>query len=442
MFGWGKKKQIKETIVENQSTQLNIAQTGDNVPLAVLVLVANSNNQIAQIEKLLLARANSIKSISQTTIAHDGLGIALTLMVNRGAQTSNISNEIHEAARLLALEISLLGQCFLVNTDEFGNAISTTKIDSQKFEPTIEDKKGLFSGLARTSTKIAGGIGAIFTQSKLDDASLDELEDLLIMSDMGVETAREIRTIIEKKRFERGANAQAIKEEVALAIEEMLLPYEVYDNPWVNENGPRVIMFVGVNGSGKTTTIGKVAQNLVDNGHNIMLAAADTFRAAASEQLLVWGARAGVEVIAKESGADAAGLAFEALQKAQAQKKDVLLIDTAGRLQNKAELMAELAKVVRVIKKVDESAPHEVWLVLDATVGQNALSQAEAFSKTAGVTGLIMSKLDGTAKGGVLLALSKAYKLPIRFVGVGERVEDLQPFAARNFARALMGLEI
>ncbi|MBN8649038.1 MAG: signal recognition particle-docking protein FtsY, partial [Caulobacterales bacterium] len=271
---------------------------------------------------------------------------------------------------------------------------------------------------------------------------LDELEDLLIMSDMGVETARKIRNNLEKTRFDRGVDQNSIKTALAYEIEQLLSPYEKFDNPWVNKNGPRVIMFVGVNGSGKTTTIGKIAQNLMDNDQKIMLAAADTFRAAASEQLLVWGKRAGVEVIAKESGADAAGLAFEALQKAKAQNVDILLIDTAGRLQNRVELMAELEKIVRVIKKQDETAPHETWLVLDATVGQNALSQADAFSKAANVTGIIMTKLDGTAKGGVLLALCEKYKLPIRFIGVGESVEDLQPFSANNFAKALVGMEI
>lgn len=441
MFGWGKKKEIKETKVENTNTPAHSNQINEFIPIAVFVGVTNSENQIVQAQKIIENRAKSVKGIAQITTAQDGLGIATTLLAGRGENLDAIFENIHIAAQILASELLLLGQCFLVKTDESGNAIETTKIEAKKHEPSKEEQKGLFDGLKRTSSKIAGGIGSIFTQAKLGEDELDELEDLLIMSDMGVDVAREIREQLSKKRFDRGIDSETIKEALAEIIEEMLSPYEKFDNPWTNENGPRVIMFVGVNGSGKTTTIGKIAQNLVDNDHEIMLAAADTFRAAASEQLLVWGKRAGVEVVAKESGADSAGLAFEAYQKAQSQNKDVLLIDTAGRLQNRTELMAELEKVVRVLKKIDESAPHEVWLVLDATVGQNAISQAEAFSKTAGVTGLIMSKLDGTAKGGVLLSLTKTYGLPIRFIGVGEKVEDLQPFNAHNFSRALVGLK-
>jgi fused signal recognition particle receptor len=303
-----------------------------------------------------------------------------------------------------------------------------------------EAKKGLFEGLKRSSARIGDGITSIFTKAKLDEEALEELEELLILSDMGVETARKITTEMARRRFEKSASPDAIRAELAAIIAEMLAPYETSKDPWSGATRPQVIMFVGVNGSGKTTTIGKIAQNLVDNGHKIMLAAADTFRAAASEQLLVWGKRANVPVIAKESGADAAGLAFEALQKAKAEDKDILLIDTAGRLQNKVELMAELEKIIRVIKKQDESAPHETWLVLDATVGQNAISQAEAFIKFGGVTGLIMSKLDGTAKGGILLALTEKYKLPIYFIGVGEKVTDLQPFNASEFAKALVNI--
>lgn len=307
-------------------------------------------------------------------------------------------------------------------------------------EETITEKKGIFEGLKRSSQKLVGGIGSIFTKSKLDDDALDELEELLILSDLGVDAARKIRSEIAAKRFDKDITPDGIREELAVIVEEMLLPFETYDNPWIGAE-PKVIMFVGVNGSGKTTTIGKIAQNLVDNKHNIMLAAADTFRAAASEQLIVWGQRAGVDIIAKETGADSAGLCYEALQKAKAQNKDILLIDTAGRLQNKTELMAELEKIIRVIKKQDETAPHEVWLVLDATVGQNAISQAEAFTKAAGVTGLIMTKLDGTAKGGVLVALTQKFGLPIRFIGIGEKVSDLRPFSAKSYARALVGIE-
>ncbi len=440
MFGWGKKKQIKETIVENDDVSTNAVSHDNLEPIAVLVGVVNSENQIEQAKNAIEKRASFLDIIEEIQTTIDGVAIAATLMIKKGQNRDLIFPAIHEAAIILSGEISHLGQCFLVKTDENGGAIETFKIEPQDEIPQTELSRGLFSGLKRSSQKIAQGIGAIFTTSKLDGDSLEELEELLILSDMGVENARSLCKAISERRFDQ-IDEFSIRNALADEIAKLLLPYERFDNPWTQENGPRVIMFVGVNGSGKTTTIGKIAQNLVDHDHELMLAAADTFRAAASEQLLVWGKRENVEVIAKESGADSAGLAYEALQKAISQDKGVLLIDTAGRLQNKAELMAELEKIVRVLKKIDQSAPHEVWLVLDATVGQNALSQAEAFAKTAGVTGLIMSKLDGTAKGGVLLALTKKFGLPIRFIGVGERVEDLQPFSARTFARALVGLE-
>ncbi len=440
MFGWGKKKKIKETLVENDEVSTNSHATANLEPIAVLVGVVNSENQTEQAKNSIEKRASFIDFIEEIQTTIDGVAIASTLMIKKGQNREAFFPIIHEAAIILSGEISHLGQCFLVKTDEKGAAIETLQIEPQDEIPQTELSRGLFSGLKRSSQKLAQGIGAIFTASKLDEDSLEELEELLILSDMGVENARMLCKAIATRRFEQ-VDEFKIRTALADEIAKMLIPYERFDNPWFSEDGPRVIMFVGVNGSGKTTTIGKIAQNLVDNDHDIMLAAADTFRAAASEQLLVWGARAGVEVIAKESGADSAGLAYEALQKAKAQDKGVLLIDTAGRLQNKSELMAELEKIVRVLKKLDETAPHEVWLVLDATVGQNAISQAEAFAKTAGVTGLIMSKLDGTAKGGVLLALTQKFGLPIRFIGVGERVEDLQPFSARTFARALVGLE-
>lgn len=440
MFGWGKKKKIKETLVENDEVSTNSHATANLEPIAVLVGVVNSENQTEQAKNAIEKRASYIDFIEEIQTTIDGVAIASTLMIKKGQNREAFFPIIHEAAIILSGEISHLGQCFLVKTDEKGSAIETLQIEPQDEIPQTELSRGLFSGLKRSSQKLAQGIGAIFTTSKLDEDSLEELEELLILSDMGVENARMLCKAIATRRFEQ-VDEFTIRTALADEIAKMLIPYERFDNPWFSEDGPRVIMFVGVNGSGKTTTIGKIAQNLVDNDHDIMLAAADTFRAAASEQLLVWGARAGVEVIAKESGSDSAGLAYEALQKAKAQDKGVLLIDTAGRLQNKSELMAELEKIVRVLKKLDETAPHEVWLVLDATVGQNAISQAEAFAKAAGVTGLIMSKLDGTAKGGVLLALTQKFGLPIRFIGVGERVEDLQPFSARTFARALVGLE-
>jgi fused signal recognition particle receptor len=302
----------------------------------------------------------------------------------------------------------------------------------------------LVSGLTRSSSKLADGVTSVFTKRELDEETLDELEELLILSDMGAKAAARIRVGLAKARFPKGASPEEIRAALAVEIEAALSPYETHDSPFVQEDGlsgPRVILFVGVNGSGKTTTIGKIAANLTQAGHKILLVAGDTFRAAAVEQLKIWGARTGAPVMAKQTGADAAGLVFEAYEAAKRDRVDVVLIDTAGRLQNRAELMDELGKIVRVLQKLDPFAPHETFLVLDATVGQNALSQTEAFRHTAAVTGVVMTKLDGTAKGGVLLALSEAHKLPIRFIGVGETAADLQPFSARAFARALVGLE-
>lgn len=305
-----------------------------------------------------------------------------------------------------------------------------------------EPKKGwlarLRAGLSRTSSKISDGIGSIFTGRRLDDAALEELEELLITSDLGVETATKLSAALAKTRFDKEVTADevrtALADEVAAILDPVAKPLAVD-----GAHRPHVILVTGVNGSGKTTTIGKLAQKFKDDGLKVMLAAGDTFRAAAIEQLSVWGERTGAEVVAKEIGADAAGLAFDAVKRAQEQGTDVLIIDTAGRLQNKSALMDELAKIVRVVKKLDETAPHDVVLVLDATVGQNALSQAQAFSDIAGVTGLVMTKLDGTARGGVLVALADKFALPIHFIGVGESVDDLQPFQAESFARALAG---
>ena len=298
----------------------------------------------------------------------------------------------------------------------------------------------LSTGLKRSSSKLSGGITGVFTKRKLDEDTLEELEDLLIMSDLGTSVAQRVTKNIAKGRFDKEITDTEIKEALASEITDIMTPrqqlIDFSDGP-----RPRIVLFVGVNGSGKTTTIGKIASRLKAQGAKAMLVAADTFRAAAIEQLTVWGERAGIPVVAKAPGADAAGLVYEAVEKAKAENFDLVLVDTAGRLQNKSELMSELSKVVRVVQKLDPDAPHDVILVLDATVGQNALSQVEAFRHTAGVTGLVMTKLDGTAKGGVLVAIAEAHALPIHFVGVGERAEDLQPFSAEAYAKALVGLE-
>ncbi len=304
-------------------------------------------------------------------------------------------------------------------------------------------KPGLFqrlkAGLTRSAQTLTQGITRVFTRRKLDQAALDELEELLISADMGAKVASDVVAEIKRTRFNSDVSEEEIRgalaEEVSKILRRVAKPLRI--NPDLR---PHVILVAGVNGSGKTTTIGKLAQKYRSEGLSVMLAAGDTFRAAAIEQLKVWGERTGVPVVAKEIGADAAGLAYEALELARAQKVDVLLIDTAGRLQNKAGLMAELEKMVRVIKKVDPSAPHNSVLVLDATTGQNAVAQAEVFRDVAKISGLVMTKLDGTARGGILVSIAEKFDLPVHFVGVGESAEDLQEFEPEAFARALVGL--
>ncbi len=296
----------------------------------------------------------------------------------------------------------------------------------------------LASGLARTASKLGDGLAAL-SHRKLDAETLAAIEDLLIEADLGVETAALIVAAVGKARHDREMGGDEIKALIAAEIEKILAPVA---KPFTIDPArkPFVVLIAGVNGSGKTTTIGKLAARFSSEGRKIVLAAADTFRAAAIEQLAKWGERAGASVIAREPGADPAGVAYEALERARAGEADILLVDTAGRLQNKAALMAELEKIARVVKKLDDGAPHAVLLVLDATVGQNALGQVEIFAKIAGVTGLVMTKLDGTAKGGILVAVAARFGLPVHFIGIGEGVDDLAPFDAGSFARALVGL--
>ena len=268
---------------------------------------------------------------------------------------------------------------------------------------------------------------------------LDEIEDLLIRVDLGVETAARIAVAVGEGRYDKSITTDEVKAVVAAEVEKVLTP--VAKPLAIKEAKPFVALVIGVNGSGKTTTIGKIAAKLRAEGRSVMLAAGDTFRAAAIDQLNIWGGRSGASVIARAPGADAAGVAFDALTEARGEEVDVLLVDTAGRLQNKAVLLDELQKIVRVMKKVDASAPHAVLLVLDATIGQNALSQVEVFRDIAGVTGLVMTKLDGTARGGILVAIAAKYGLPVHFIGVGEGIDDLAPFSAKDFARALAGMD-
>jgi len=298
----------------------------------------------------------------------------------------------------------------------------------------------LKAGLARSSSKLGDGIGSIFTKRRLDDAALEELEELLIAGDLGVATAARLTADLARTRFDKEVTPDEVRRALADDVAAILAPVA---RPLAIDPArkPQVVLVVGVNGSGKTTTIGKLASFYREQGLKVTLAAGDTFRAAAIEQLKIWGERSGCHVVASATGADAAGLAYEALETARRRGDDLLLIDTAGRLHNKAELMAELQKIVRVLKKLDPTAPHDVLLVLDATVGQNAHAQVQTFKALVDVTGLVVTKLDGSARGGVLVALAEKFGLPVHAIGVGESAADLRPFAAEDFARSLMGLE-
>ena len=305
-------------------------------------------------------------------------------------------------------------------------------------------KKGWFqrlsAGLSRSSKQMTDQVVATFVKEPLSEASLEQLEEHLLESDLGPAASARIVERFRALKFGKDAPEREVKEALAEAVAAELSPRQATFDP-LSGPKPYVVLFVGVNGSGKTTTLGKIAADLTGKGAKVMIVAGDTFRAAAREQLMVWAARAGADFERRRDGADAAGLAFDAYTKARAEGYDVVLIDTAGRLQNKSALMDELLKIVRVLKKVDPEAPHDTLLVLDATVGRNALAQEQIFGRTAFVTGVVMTKLDGTARGGVLVPVAQASDAPLMLIGVGEGVEDLQPFDARAFSRSLVGLE-
>ncbi len=307
-----------------------------------------------------------------------------------------------------------------------------------------EQKQGWFkrltAGLSRSSKEMTDQVTSVFVKKPLDQDQLDQLEEMLIEADLGPHAAAKITKAFGDARFGKSSTEEEVKEALAAAVSAELVNREGVFDPL---SGPRpyVVLFVGVNGSGKTTTLGKIAADLRAKGAKVLIAAGDTFRAAAVEQLKVWAERAGADFMSKGLGADSAALAFEAVERAKAENYDVVLIDTAGRLQNKQDLMNELLKVIRVIKKVDAEAPHETLLVLDATVGRNALAQEKIFGNQIGVSGIVMTKLDGTARGGVLVPVAQASDSPIKLIGVGEGIDDLQPFDARAFSRSLVGLE-
>jgi fused signal recognition particle receptor len=325
--------------------------------------------------------------------------------------------------------------------------VTVSKKVEQKAEPaaapTPEPRKSWFQrmrdGLARSSRELTGNISGVFTKRKLDEDTLQDLEDILIRADLGVETALRVTDSLASSRYGKSVSDEEVRivmaEEIGKVLTPVALPLELDLS-----HKPHVILVVGVNGTGKTTTIGKLAAKLTEGGLSVMLGAGDTFRAAAIEQLKIWGERTSSPVVATKLGADAAGLAYDAFEQAKAAGSDVLIIDTAGRLQNKAELMSELEKIVRVLGKLDPEAPHTVLQTVDATTGQNALNQVEIFRNVAGVNGLVMTKLDGTARGGILVAIAARHKLPVYFIGVGEQVDDLEPFSASEFARAIAGV--
>jgi fused signal recognition particle receptor len=295
-------------------------------------------------------------------------------------------------------------------------------------------------GLSRSTSRISDTLTTVFKKRRLDDEALEELEDLLISADLGVDAAARVIAAFRRSRFGKEVTDEEIKQTLAEEIAEILMPVA---KPLVLDpaHKPHVVLVVGVNGTGKTTTIGKLAQHYHDEGRRAVLVAGDTFRAAAVEQLQIWGQRTGAPVIAGGQNADSAGLAFDALTRARSEAADVLLIDTAGRLHNKAALMDELAKMIRVLRKQDASAPHSVLLVLDATTGQNAVQQVKVFKEMVDVTGLVVTKLDGSARGGIVVALAETFGLPVHAVGVGEQAADLRPFDAGEFARGLVGAE-
>ncbi|MGX5843270.1 signal recognition particle-docking protein FtsY [Mesorhizobium sp. ArgA1] len=325
--------------------------------------------------------------------------------------------------------------------------VTVTKKVEQKAEPVKAPEPAprrswfqrMRDGLARSSRELTGNIAGVFTKRKLDEDTLQDLEDVLIRADLGLETALRVTDALASSRYGKDVSDTEVRAVMAAEVEKVLthvaMPLELDLS-----HKPHVILVVGVNGTGKTTTIGKLAAKLTDGGLSVMLAAGDTFRAAAIEQLKIWGERTKSPVIASKIGADAAGLAYDAFEKAKEAGSDVLIIDTAGRLQNKTELMAELEKIVRVLGKLDPEAPHTVLQTVDATTGQNALNQVEIFRNVAGVNGLVMTKLDGTARGGILVAIAAKHKLPVYFIGVGEQVDDLEPFSASEFARAIAGV--
>jgi len=370
---------------------------------------------------------------------------------NEAPTVENAEEIIHEVEAVKDTPITEIAQTPVpeIKAEIASDVVIEEAVPDSPEAPDTEDTQegGWFSrlsgGLTKSSQKIGQGIGDLITKKKLDHATLEALEDILITADLGPELAVRLVSELEKDRFGKDISDEEIKEYLAEKITEILKPCASQLEMKKPEKGPRVILVCGVNGVGKTTTIGKLAHQMhFKAGKKVALGAGDTFRAAAVEQLQIWAERTGSAFVSKDIGSDAAAVAYESYQKALDEDADILMIDTAGRLHNKQNLMAELEKIIRVLKKHSDDVPHEVLLVLDSTTGQNAITQVETFKSLVNVTGLIVTKLDGSAKGGVVVALAEQFKLPVYAVGVGETVEDLQPFKPEEYAKALVGLDI
>ncbi len=439
LFGFGAKEAAPQAEPAMDSL---LAQEIDTPPLMdentarIAAEIESARHQAAESEIQRLAQAAA--EHEQRALEHAAIAAESERLLAQKAEQEKLAQEKKAEEKLAAEKAKAEVAAAAIEAATIAASATTIPLSVPAPKSTWWQK--LKSGLSRTAGGMSEGITSLFTKRKLDAATLEDLEDILIQADLGLDVAARIAAAVGKGRYDKEIEPEEVKAILAEEVAKVLAPVAI---PLVLDatRKPFVLLMVGVNGSGKTTTIGKLASKFRAEGKSVMLAAGDTFRAAAIEQLRIWGERTGAPVISREQGSDAAGLAFDAYKAAREQNVDVLLIDTAGRLQNRTELMAELEKVVRVLKKIDETAPHGVLLVLDATVGQNALSQVEIFGKTAGVTGLVMTKLDGTARGGILVAIAEKFRMPVHFIGVGEGIDDLEPFAAQDFARAIAGLD-
>ena len=459
MFSFGK-KEVEEKPVEELAPDSVEAQLPETTELAATEVVVSEQDTpvvIADPEPVEEEKAEPEHPVAEIEIPIEQPPVMEPIVVEAPVAEPNIELEPEPVAEPEQVEVPAIPETATVE-DGVEPAVQPEPVKPKKVkvakaveehqeevpveaapEPRLSWFERLRRGLLRSSNSLSDSIGSIFTKRKLDEDTLQDLEDVLIQADLGLETAMRVTDALSSGRYGKDVTGEEVRNIMGAEIEKVLGPVAKPLELDLSHK-PHVILVVGVNGTGKTTTIGKLAAKLTAGGLKVMLAAGDTFRAAAIEQLHIWGERTGSPVVSSKLGADAAGLAYDAWKQAKEAGSDVLIIDTAGRLQNKAELMDELAKIVRVLGKHDPEAPHTVLQTLDATTGQNALNQVEIFKNIAGVNGLVMTKLDGTARGGILVAISAKHKLPIYFIGVGEGVDDLEPFAAKDFARAIAGV--